>query len=299
MPFVRYPSLTVVVAGALWGLYWWPLRRLEALTGMGAWATLATLAIALACLAPAGWLGRAQLRAASARAHLSLLAGGAAFALYANALLYGQVAVVILLFYLTPVWSTLIARWLLHRPVAAWRYAALLCGLVGIASVLRGAHGGLPVPHATGDWLGLASGLLWAIAATGIHGHVRTRPAETNFVFCLGALVAALAMLPLLAGRPPAVAGDAILPVLGWLLLLGGGWWAASLTAFVAANQRLEPPRVGILLMGEVVVGALSAALLADEPFGPLIAVGAVLVVAAGVLESAPDLRARRDARPC
>ena len=295
MLIARHPSLTVVIAGAVWGLYWWPVRQLEALTRAGAWSTLATLAIAVACLLPFAWQGRAGLRAASARAHISVLAGGVSFALYANGLLYGQVAVVILLFYLTPVWSTLIARLWLGRPVARWRYAALVLGLVGIAAVLRGAHGGgLPVPRATGDWLGLASGLLWAVASTGIHGHARTRPAETNFVFCVGGLLGALLMVPLLADAPPSLPLAAVLPALGWLLLIGGFWWAAVLTAFVAANQRLEPPRVGILLMSEVVVGAVSAALFAHEPFGPLMACGAVLVVAAGFLETVPDLRTRR-----
>ncbi|NIR61102.1 MAG: EamA/RhaT family transporter, partial [Gammaproteobacteria bacterium] len=38
---------------------------------------------------------------------------------------------------------------------------------------------------------------------------------------------------------------------------------------------------------------AISAALFADEPFGPLVAAGAVLVIAAGVLETVP-LRPRR-----
>ena len=51
------------------------------------------------------------------------------------------------------------------------------------------------------------------------------------------------------------------------------------------AATRLEPARVGILLMSEVVVGVLSAALLAGEPFTWREATGAALIVLAGVLE--------------
>jgi drug/metabolite transporter (DMT)-like permease len=42
---------------------------------------------------------------------------------------------------------------------------------------------------------------------------------------------------------------------------------------------------VGILLMIEAVVGAASAALLTDEPFGAREAIGGTLVIAAGVVD--------------
>ena len=290
----RRATLLIVVVGALWGLYWMPLRRLDALATAGPWATVVVLLVAVAVLAPAAWAGRQRLLAAPPRALLSVAAGGAAFVLYSNGLLYGQVAVVILLFYLTPVWSTLIARFWLRRPVPGWRLGAIVVGLVGIGFVLRGGHGGLPLPHQPGDWLGLASGLLWAIASTGIHGHSRTRPAETNFVFCAGGLLGALALAPMLAGAAaPALAPGAWPAALTWTLVIGIGWWAMSLTAFVAATQVVEPARVGILLMSEVIVGALSAAAFSAEPFGPLMAFGTLLVIGAGVLESMPERRPR------
>lgn len=82
--------------------------------------------------------------------------------------------------------------------------------------------------------------------------------------------------------------------VFTWILVLGAGWWAASLTGFIWATQRLEPPRVGILLMSEVVAGTVSAALFAHEPFGAVMAVGAMFVVGAGILETMPDRKGAR-----
>ena len=52
--------------------------------------------------------------------------------------------------------------------------------------------------------------------------------------------------------------------------------WPASL---------LSPGRVGLLLMGDVVVGVVSAALFAGEPFGLREALGALLIIAAGAVE--------------
>lgn len=289
-------SLTVVSVGALWGIYWAPLRQLDAASGAGPWATLAAVLIGGLCLAPFGWAGRARLRMANKRALASVALGGASFVLYSNGLLYGQVAVVILLFYLTPIWSTLIARFWLGWPVSWWRYAAIGCGLAGIALVLRGSHGGLPLPQTLGDFLGLASGLLWAIASTGIHVHVRTRPAETNFVFLAGAIAMAAVLTLVLGTGPPRLAAADVAPALFWTLMIGGVWWGFSLVGFMWATREMEPARVGILLMSEVIVGALSAALFAGEGFGLLMGLGTLLVVVAGFLETLPDPRAGRAA---
>jgi hypothetical protein len=50
-------------------------------------------------------------------------------------------------------------------------------------------------------------------------------------------------------------------------------------------SRHVDPGRLGILLQLEAVVGILSAALLAGEPFGLRQAIGAVLVVGAGFIE--------------
>lgn len=282
-------SLSVVAVGTLWGLYWLPLRQLDAVATAGPWATLAVTIVATLALAPVAWARREALRQADRWGLASVLLGGASFVLYSNGLLYGQVAVVILLFYLTPIWSTLIARFWLGWPIRWWRYGALALGLGGIALVLRGSGADVPLPQRLGDWLGLASGLAWSIASTGMHLHSRTAPAETNFVFCLGGVAAAFVLALVIGwGEWPAIEPSAYAATAGWVLLIGVVWWALALAAFMYAAQMLEPARVGILLMSEVIVGAISAALLTAEPFGPLMAAGTVLVIAAALLEALP-----------
>ncbi len=281
------PSLLVVIIGALWGLYWVPIRRLEAMLSTGPWLTFAVVCLGCLGLVPFAWKGRRRLRDSNKRALLSTALGGASFVLYSNGLLYGQVAVVILLFYLTPVWSTLIGRFWMKWPTSPWRYLAIVLGLAGIGMVLSGSHNGLPLPHTLGDVLGLTSGILWSIAATGINVHSRTRAAETNFVFCAGgagmALILGLCLGP---GGPGHLAVELGLTAWGWMACVGLVWWAVSLTGFMWATRRLEPARVGILLMSEVIVGAISAGLFASEPFSGIMIMGAALVVGAAVIET-------------
>ncbi len=155
---------------------------------------------------------------------------------------------------------------------------------------MLGADGGLPVPRDLGDWLGLASGLLWAIATTGINARADTGPGESAFVFALGATVGAAVLAPALE-PVPTVPVEAVAAALAWALAGGGLWWGASMVCLMWAATRLEPARVGILLMGEVLIGTVSAALIAGEHLGALEMVGGALVLAAGVLEVWPVRR--------
>ncbi len=279
-------SALVVATGMLWGLYWLPVRRLGQLGLDGAWGTLAIVAVAALVLAPFAWTARARLARAHRVGLASVALGGLAFALYSVGLIYGRVAIIVILFFLTPVWSTLIGRFVLGWPVGRLRLAALAAGMAGLVLVL-GAGGQWPLPRSLGDWLGLASGALWAVATTGIRTRSDTGPAETAFVFAAGAFAGALVLAPLLEPLPPRLPSPAA--ALGWALAAGGLWWGLSMVALMWAVARLDPARSGILLMAEVLVGALSAAVLSAETLSPAEWAGGALVLLAGVLEVWPQ----------
>jgi len=280
------PSAAILLSTLFWGTLWIPLRRLDA-AGIGAaWATTAGFVLPLLMLAPFAL----RRRRAFADGGWPLLRAGiliaACIALYAEALLRGQVARVILLFYLTPVWSILLAHVLLGERVTVTRVATVVLGLSGMF-VIFGVDGGLPVPRATAEWMGLLSGLLWAASMVALR---RLRPQTSVFdqtfapFLFLGLLFLACTFVP--GGRAWAAPGDAeIAPAVGWLVLVGGVWMPVVLWLTVFGGSRLDPGRVAILLMFEIVVGLISAALLTDEPFTAREAIGAVLIISASGTE--------------
>ncbi|WP_422074489.1 DMT family transporter [Tranquillimonas rosea] len=286
----RLASVIVIATGTLWGLYWLPVRRLSELGLTGAWGSLAIVAAAALLLAPVALVRRRAFAGSDRLAVASVLLGGAAFALYSVALVYGRVAIIILLFFLTPVWSTLIARYALRWPTPRLRVLAIACGLLGLG-VMLGADGTLPRPRSAGEWLALVSGMLWAVASTGIRLRAPVAPPEAAFVFATGACLGAASVAPFLAPWPSALPAGHLGPAVGWVLLAGGLWWGLSMAGLMWATARLDPARVGILLMAEVLVGAASAALIAGERLGPLELAGGALVLAAGVLEVWPVRR--------
>ncbi len=284
-------TLIVLGTGALWGFYWLPVRSLAAMGLPGAWGTVAVTAAAVVLLLPFALARRDRLAASNRVALGSIALGGAAFALYSIGFVYGRVAIIILLYFLTPVWSTLIGRYVMGWATPRLRRVAIVVGLAGLA-VMLGAEGELPWPRGPGEWMALASGILWSVATTGIRARSSLEPVAAAFVFAAGALVAAVLLAPVLEPWPATSGGARIGPVLGLSVLTGGVWWGLSMAGLMWATVRLDPARVGILLMTEVLVGAASAALFAGELLNPVEIAGGALVLCAGVLEVWPTGRA-------
>ena len=283
-------TAVVAVTGVLWGLYWLPVRWLAA-TGLGgAWGTLAITAAAVVLLSPPALMRRRGLRGCDRLALVSIALGGAAFALYSIGFVYGRVAIIALLYFLTPVWSVLIGRYVMGWPVSALRLVAILVGVAGLG-VMLGAEGHVPVPRGIGEWMALCAGLLWSVATTGMRAGSALDPVAAAFVFALGAAITALVLAPVLGPRPALSGAGEAGEAVALALLAGGLWWGLSIAGLIWATMRLEPARVGILLMAEVIVGAGSAALLAGERLAPLELAGGALVLCAGVLEVWPARR--------
>jgi len=282
-----FATLIVVFTGALWGLYWIPVRALTEAGLPGAWGTVAITVAGALLLAPTAVGKWRDIARTDPVALVSIALGGAAFALYSVGFVYGHVAIIILLYFLTPVWSTLIARYILGRGVTRLRMLSIVVGLIGLF-VMLSANGELPLPQGRGEWMALAAGILWSIGTTGMNAKSKLAPAPSAFVFAIGAAGTALMLAPFLGGSGVGLQADSVARSIAIALFSGALWWGVSIAALMWATLRLEPARVGILLMTEVVVGAGSAALIAAEHLTSYELAGGALVLCAGILEVWP-----------
>jgi len=286
-PSTTLPTLAILASTVLWGTWWIPLRKLDAL-GLGTiWSTGGGLLIPLLVMLPVLIIYRRRISQAGAPLILCALFFAGALSMYAEGMLRGQVARVILLFYLTPVWSTLLARFMLGEVITARRILTLLFGLSGLLVIL-GVDNAKPWPRDIGEWLGIASGFAWGLAMVytrRTESHPAVDKVALQFVF-LFVFFVALSAIP--GGREWSAAGlDAALdPQLWWWLACFALVWnlpVVYLTFYGGA--RIEPGRVAILLMMEVAIGIVTAAALTDELFTWREGLGAVLIVAAGLTE--------------
>ncbi|MFQ5773455.1 MAG: DMT family transporter [Kiloniellaceae bacterium] len=284
------PALAVALSAVIWGLWWLPLRWLAERGLPGDWASLAVYSVATALLVPFAWPRRRQLRAGGPALLLTGALFGVMLVLWNHAVLVGEVVRVVLLFYLAPVWATLLAVTVLRVRVGPWRGASVLLGLAGAAVILGFEHGP-PVPRSAGDWLGLGSGVLFALAATLARRTEAVAGFDKTFVSFAAAALAALALV---AAEPPAgPTGREMLAALPLAAATAVIWMLPATWLVFWGATRLEPGRVSILLLLEVVAASASASLLTDEPFGWREAGGGVLILLAGLVEASPELRPR------
>ena len=279
------PSLAIAVSGALWGLFWMPLRYFDDHGVNAAWVALVFFAVTVLATVPFVTWAAPRRAMRDTDIIVSGLLTGTAFTLYIVSLVHTEVIRALLLFYLTPVWSTALGFVFMGHAVTRNRMLALALGIVGLLVVLD-YRGAIPVPRNIGDWMALAAGLAWACGTIRLYARGSARIPHTVLAFAVGGLVSCLVILVLpqfgLGAVPTAAATGAMMPAIVLLALLA---FVPTNMLILWGSQRVNPGRVGLLLMTECVVGTASAALFSGEPFGLREGLGSALIVGAGTVE--------------
>jgi drug/metabolite transporter (DMT)-like permease len=272
----------LLLGAVISGLTWLPLRTIERDGVAGLWIALVVIAIACIPLLP----GLRNVRGIDRRGFIDLLWIGAligvAWTLYFASLTATEVARAILLFYLAPVWGTLLEVFVLRQPVTVRRLTALALGAGGLVTVL--GVGSIDFTFGAGDLFALLSGILWSIGMLVVYSRPPAALSIQSVALGVGALVGAMVMVLLL--EPATMPSMDVLTVASpWIALAAFAFilplWVLSLWA----ARSVPPGRATLIFMAEVCVGIGSAALWADQPFGMRETIGTALILAAAAVE--------------
>jgi len=280
------PSVWLVIGGVIWGLFWIPLRMLGEAGFQAAWSGFSIYAICTLIMLPVIVMRARSLWAGGLALLICGALTGSALSLYATSIYFTDVIRVILLFYLAPVWGTLLGLVFLGERLTWFRIFALILGLGGLIVVLS-PNGAFPRPQGIGDWMALLSGMAWSLGSLQLYRLQRVAPIDQMIAFIVGGLIVTALMIALggdLMGKTP----DITALKTSWMMLLIIA--VLTLPMFfltIWPCAYLTPGRVGLLLMSEVVVAVISAAVLTDETFGLREAIGTTLIVSAALVEVA------------
>ena len=131
----RLAAMALMVNAFVWGVSWWPFRYLYGYGLHPLWTTGLTYLVVASTLL---LLNPKAARGLAANPHLWLmgLAAGVTNVCFNWAVTMGDVVRVVLLFYLMPAWSVLVAWWLLgEKPTSASLLRLLLAGTATAAAV--------------------------------------------------------------------------------------------------------------------------------------------------------------------
>jgi len=271
---------SLVYAATLWGLVWYPYRLLEQAGVGGIASSFFSYATPLLLL---GWLHGRSLYAARGQwlwlSALGLAAGWTNLA-YVLAVLEGEVVRVLLLFYLSPLWTVLFSRFLLHEKLNRAGVAVMALAASGALAMLW-EPGEWPLPHNYAEWLGLSAGVMFA-ASNVISRHLEG-VAEGAKSVSIWAGVAVLTVIGL-ALKPAELDFMTAAETGTWLLLIGIGLLIGSMTYAVQYGLARVPANQAIVIfLSELVVAAIAAYFLSDERMGLQEWVGALMIITASL----------------
>ena len=280
----RIASIAVFASASLWGLYWLPLRYLEQHGVAGGWAVALLNLPAAPVLLPViayYWQRHGYQRWLRAAGIIGLFTGlGLAF--YGIGLVHTSVVRATMLFYLTPVWATIIGIAWLGEHAGLSRWLAIGAGLIGLALLLSG---GGSTPVNIGDLFALLSGVFWAVGAAAIMRYADVPlPLMTAIQFFVTSVAAVLLGSSFGGDQLPAAADLLAMLPLGSLIAIG--LFLPGIGLIFWAQKILFPGRVGLLMMSEALVAVISASLLLPEETLSLLQwSGAALIITACLLE--------------
>lgn len=267
-----------------WGIIWYPYRMMNVSGVSGIVSSFYTYIIAtlIGCVIFSRyWRGIFQLP--KSIIWLSLVAGWTNLS-YVIAIIDGEVMRVMLLFYLAPVWTLILAHFWLHERTSKSGYIAIFVSLIGAYIMLANPLSGvleLPLPQTKSDWLALSAGMGFAMT------NVMTRKASylslqaKAFAIWLGVITMVLIFLPFVDMSLPT---PQVFTVKQWLIMTLIALLIMSATLFVQYGvTKITATRASVLFLFELVVAAVASHYLTNEVMTLSEWLGGLLILAAAM----------------
>jgi len=270
------PAAALVFNALVWGLSWWPLRELQAHGLHPLWSTaliyLLALPLLLWRLDGSDWRRQPMLWGLA-------LAAGLTNVGFNWAVTVGDVVRVVLLFYLMPVWATLLAWPMLGERPSPAALARLGLALLGVSLVLKTPDSDWPLPASLADGLAIAGGACFALTNILLRKLRQTAESARMLAMFGGGLATAVVagLLGASVGlveapvRPGAAA--LMLALLTGLALLLANW------GLQYGAARLAAATTALVMLTEVVFASLSSVALGAAELNPQTLAGGLLIL--------------------
>jgi drug/metabolite transporter (DMT)-like permease len=255
------PVISLLFSAILWGVVWYPLRLLEQQGLAGPWSALLSFGAAMTVCLWVFFRERRMLAANFLPLLLMALAAGWCNIAFIIAVLEGSVVRVLLLFYLSPFWAVCLGWLLLDERLDGKSLLVFVVAVSGAFVMLWDDSLGYPWPSGRADWLAVSAGFTFALS------NVFVRKLQAVGVLLKG--VGTWTAVVLIAAAWIWLRGDAF-PVVGHgvvaaAILLGVCGFLVMSLAVMYGVTRMPVHRSAVILLFELVVGAVSSLLLTDE----------------------------------
>lgn len=281
-----FPILTLLIGATMWGLIWYPIRLFEAQGLHGLWSSALMYCGTFVVAIPVLYKGWREWLKSPLLFFLMAIATGWTNVAFILAILDGNIVRVLLLFYLSPIWATLLGYFFLGEQLSKRAMVVLLVAMIGAIVMLWDSSLGFPAPQSESDWLALSAGVAFAITNVLIHKLSDATVMVKTATGWLGVFIVAFVLI-YFTGE----VNTATTEVMVWAWILGAAVMTLMNIAVVYGVTHMPVHRSAIILLFEIVVGAVSSLLLTDEVIQPQEWIGGSLVILAAYLTAVQHLK--------
>lgn len=283
----NYLAIFGLLFGAMcWGIIWYPYRIMNDAGVSGVASSFYTYSIAImlgAALFAKHWRGICKLP--KSVIWLSLIAGWTNLS-YVLAVIDGEVMRVMLLFYLSPLWTLLLAHFWLKESITKVGFFSICIAMIGayimLADPFNGTSNHIPLPQNKAEWLALSAGIGFSLTNVITRKSVHLSLAAKSMLVWVGVAGMSLLLMPFLGGAFPS---PHFFTLNNWLMMALIAILLMVATLFVQYGvTKITATRASVLFLFELVVAAIAAYYLANEAMQLNEWMGGALIIAAGLL---------------
>jgi drug/metabolite transporter (DMT)-like permease len=201
---------------------------------------------------------------------------------YVLAVIDGEVMRVMLLFYLSPLWTLILAHFWLKEKTSVKGYVAIAVSLLGAFVMLYNPKvSSLPLPKNTAEWLALSAGIGFSLTNVLTRQSTHLSVRAKSFAVWVGVLVMSLAYILLSNEVFP---NPHTLTMTNWMVMIIIAILLLAATVLVQYGvTKIPATRASVIFLFELVVAAIASYYLAHEVMALNEWVGGSLIVLAAI----------------
>ena len=257
-----FPMLSLLFGAFVWGTIWYPYRLMAKAGVSGIFSSLYVFSLTLVIAFSYFFATKKKVSIWSRNFWVLSLIAGFTNITYVLAVIEGEVVRVMLLFYLSPIWTIFLAHFMLKEDTKRRYYLAILISLIG-AFIMLWDPKYIIYLKSKSDWLALFSGLGFAMT------NVMTRKFEFMSIdqkalaIWIGVVVVAIMCIIFGGNTIPLLDFFKPIDALIMLLIALSLFFSTLLVQF--GVTKIKAVEASCFFLFEIVVAAISAYLLAGE----------------------------------
>ena len=280
---LHLPRLSLLFGAFVWGIIWYPYRLMANAGVSGIYSSfyvfLLTLTIALSYF----FTTKKKIVIRSKDFWLLALIAGYTNISYVLAVIDGEVVRVMLLFYLSPIWTIFLAQLMLHEVTDKRHYLAAFISLLG-AYVMFWQPGNFIRFEAKSDWLALTSGLGFAMTNVMTRKHQHMTIHQKALAIWLGVILVAFIAIVCDSHPMPSLAFFTVTHALIMILIALCLFFSTLFVQF--GVTKINAVEASSFFLFEIVVAAISAYLLVGEKISFREWIGGFMIIIGVILAS-------------